>query len=405
MLPMATKTKSFAGVILCGIALSCTVRAHGQAPSPLPPPPGGGLTLGAAPFMGSAAPPPAPAAQALRIQPDIEVKQTSQPRTARGEVGLLVEVRNAGTIPVADLTLHSTLPAGVSLLGAEPPPERLRAAMSWTLGSLGAGEQRALRLLLQDSGGQVQALPFSASFRVSTTPAGGPSVPRPQMTVNGAPTAKIGAPLTLEVAVSNPGTALMRQAMLRILLPPGLNHAAGSDLENEVTSLGAGQTLTIPLTVTPTHAGKATVKLRLTPVGGEPIEIEHVVEVRQNPLSLTASGPAISQLREVCTCSFDVGNNSTEAVSSVILVVHLPDGISYLQSNDVGTYDPATHSVVWNLGDLPATKSRRITLQGVARQIGVQEHRLVLSAGQDRVKQEAWATRVMLPPTPGRQGE
>jgi hypothetical protein len=250
----------------------------------------------------------------------------------------------------------------------------------------------------------VQALPFAVSFRVSTT-ASSPSVPRTQLTVHGPPTASVGAPLTLEVAVSNPGAAPLRQAMLRILLPAGLTHAAGNDLENEVHSLGAGQTLTIPLVLTPTQEGKATVKLRLTPAGGEATEIEHIVEVRQAPLTLSANGPAISHLRETCNCSFDVANNSTETASSVMLVVHLPDGVSYLQASDAGTYDPATHSVVWNLADVPPMKSRRLLLQGVARQVGVQEHRLVLSAGKDRVKQATWTTRVMLPPTPGRPGE
>jgi hypothetical protein len=228
------------------------------------------------------------------------------------------------------------------------------------------------------------------------------SVPRGRVTVHGPPTAVVGVPLTLQIAVSNPGTVFLRQAKLRMLLPPGLGHAAGSDLESEVNNLGAGQTLNIPLVVTPTREGKMTVKLRLTPAGGEGIEIDHAVEVRQALLSLSANGPAISHVGEVCPCSFDVGNNGPEVAASARLVAQLPDGVSFLQASDAATYDPATHSVVWNLAELPPGKPRRLVLQGVSRQLGVQEYHVVLSAGQDRVKQASWTTEVTPLPTLGR---
>jgi hypothetical protein len=403
MLLMATKMLcSFAGLMASSVLLAWAIPGLGQTPVlPGPSPPNRTASPESPPQSDA---PPQSTAQTIRVQPDIEVKQAIQPRTARGEVGLLVEVRNVGTIPVQDLTLRTTLPAGVTLVGADPTPERLRSSVSWSLGAFNSGASGTLRLVLLTGGGEAQALSFSLSFQVSHNLPVQVSVPHGEVAVDGPATATVNAPLTLKINVKNSGTAPLRQALLRIILPPGLSHPAGSDLENQVDSLGPGQTLTIPITLTPTREGNAPVKLRLIPSGGEPSETDHVVAVRQDPLSLSSVGPTVAQTREVCNWSVNVGCNDS-LPGPVRLVVHLPEGIAYLQSSEGASYDPATHSVVWNLADLEPAKPRRLTLQVVARQIGVQEYRAVLMASQDRVKQATWSTRVLLPPPPGGTGQ
>jgi hypothetical protein len=397
MLLMATKMScSFAGLLASCALLAGTFPVPGQTPGlPALPP----LSPAAPQLPPQSAPPPQSTPQTLRVQPDIEVKQTIQPSTARGEVRFLVEVRNVGTIPVQELTLRTRLPSGVTLLGADPAPERLHSSVSWSLGAFNSGASGTLRLVILTGGGEAQALPFSLSFQVSNNLSVPVVTPRGEVAVDGPAAASVNVPLTLKVTVKNPGAAPLNQGLLRIILPPGLSHPAGSDLENQLPSLGPGQTLTIPITLTPTREGNACVKLRLMPSGGEAIEADHTVAVRQDPLSLSAGGPTFAKLRDVCTCSLDVGCNESTP-GSARLVAHLPEGIAYLRSNEGATYDPATHSVVWNLTDIGPARPQRLALQVVARQIGVQQFRAVLIASQDRVKQAIWSIRVTLPSPP-----
>jgi uncharacterized repeat protein (TIGR01451 family) len=93
------------------------------------------------------------------------------------------------------------------------------------------------------------------------------------------------------------------------------------------------------------------------PIGPDPTGLAiPSTDVSYNPLNLTKTGspdPVAPGGNLTYTITYNNVNNDFQ-VTNVVLVDQLPPETTFVSASDQGTYDPATHRVIWNIGTLAA---------------------------------------------------
>jgi uncharacterized repeat protein (TIGR01451 family) len=347
-------------------------------------------------------------------QPRIEVREAMPEWAAPGEaLPIDVVISNTGTGPAENVTASSSLPSSLDLTEANPPPGRVRESLLWALGTLEPGGRRVLHLRVAPHAGatvtEVRSV-VRVTYQASVCGSGATAVRQPQLAldVTGPEVAVVGEPVTLKMTIRNTGAVPARGVSLQTLLPAGLSHPGGSDLENEIGSLAAGETRQAALTVTPTQPGDLSARIRACAAGAEPAEREARLSVQETRLTLTANGPRV--LYETWPGTFELAlrNDGTQAVARASLAIALPDGLAFVRASDGGVYAAATHSVHWDLGGLRPGEVRTFVWNGMARAVGEQVCQVELAAGPKASRHLTWRMTVARagqePPAPGSGG-
>jgi uncharacterized repeat protein (TIGR01451 family) len=345
------------------------------------------------------APPPQPTTAAgggagSGSQPVLEVQQRMPEWVNQGElVPIDIVITNTGGAPAESVTVSSTLPPSLDLREAAPLPERVRGSLWWTLGPLAPGQQHVVRLRVMPRGAAAEVRnAVRVTYQSSVISTGATGVRRAvlELTVNGPE----GGAVSYQILVRNTGSAPARDVALQALLPPGLAHPGGRDLENPLGTLGPGEARQIALHVTPTQAGDLRQRIRVCAAGTEPVEREACLRVQEVKVALVANGPRL--LYENWPASFELAlrNEGTEVVPQARLTVRLPEGIAFVRATDNGVYDPASHSISWDLGDLRPGEERTPLWNGVARGVGDQPCEVTVASGSRVHKRLTWQTNV-----------
>jgi hypothetical protein len=338
---------------------------------------------------------------AAPAQPLIQIKQKAPKRVEAGTiVPLEIQVTNVGPVPVQGVSVNYVLAADFDLVEALPPPRRNRETLSWNLDRLEPKVTAVLRLRLAVRSSSVKPVLQSTatvSFQTTLSNQHPVAVQRPELEliVTGPETGVVGERLPLQLAITNHGATNARRVTVGSLLPPGLYHPSGRDLENDLGDLEPGQTRTISLVVSPVSAGDIRTRMRVEAQGTQPAECEvrvHVVEAR---LEMTVSGPRQSPLHGACQYEFTIRNNSPHEAGAVSLEVELSKGMVLRQAGSGGLYDNNARSVRWNFAGLGAGKSQTVILRCLAEECGSQPGKATLKAGLAEQRDLSWSTEVL----------
>ncbi len=360
-----------------------------------------GLVSGAAALGGSPLAPPVPA-----LQPVVEVEQSLPPAVELGAaVPVEIRVRNVGQLAAADVKVIDVLPAGYQLRDASAAPTRLADRMVWPIGTLAPGENAKLQLTLQPTQAAAKG-PLrnnvEVTFRIATASAATCPVLAPDLVLSAGPPeeAAPGVPARLTLTIRNQGTAQARNVSLQTLLPPGLLHPRGSDLESNLDTLSPGESRTLPLEVTPQRAGEWSIRMTLQCQGMAPVVQDLRMVVQDVRLSATFRGPESLQQQFTGLFELTIRNDGNSSARQVSLTVSLPEGMSFLRATSPGSYDKQTRTLVWNLGELRPLETRTVAWNSVALQPGDLEGKVRLHCGSRICQESSWKTRVA-PEEPG----
>lgn len=200
---------------------------------------------------------------------DIAVRKTG-PAVANVGATLTyrIEVSNPGDLPADGVTLADVVPHGLTYLRSNPAGELLGQSVRWQVGTLSAGESRAVEIDFRaDREGSVTnsaeaaaqgGLQATASATTSVTSTSiDVQVYGPEQSVN------VGDDVTFRIVVTNRGQLAATGLMIRDRFDPGLEHAAAAspiekDLGTEFApgQLAAGQSQEIGVVLRVTKAGR-----------------------------------------------------------------------------------------------------------------------------------------------------
>ncbi len=295
-----------------------------------------------------------------------------------------IKVRNTGEVAAQNVVVRDEIPQGTRLVSTKP--EAVRTAdgrVVWELGTLGAGDQTSVEthLMPTDEGeiGSVATVKFEsqASVRTKST--------RPELAVRltmESQQVMIGQDVIIKIEISNPGTGNATGVMLLENVPENVSHAAGQSLEFELGTLAPGETREMDLVLRTEKAGK--VINTLTARGDASLSVEESVEfeVIAPELKVDITGPKRRFLDRKATYEVSVSNPGTAPALEVELITRLPEGMKFIEANNSGHYDAATHAVYWSLEELPPKQSGAVELVAMPVTTGEQTLRIEGSAQQ-----------------------
>ncbi len=283
-------------------------------------------------------------------------------------------VRNVGSVTAHDVELSDTVPQGTSLVSTTPPAAPgAEGELTWQLGSLEPGDQARVlvEVLPTDEGevGSVASVRFAAKASVrslATRPALALQIDEPDAM-------RIGGEVPVVITVSNPGTGRATGVVLEGVLPEGLAHRAGRELEFDIGSLKPGESRSIDLVLATTGPGMHRVDLGVRADGQLEERQTVAVEVTAPTLELTAELPNRRYLQRPATCVLSMANAGTAAARSVELAAQLPPGLKFVSANNAGYYDEKNHRVLWQLEELPPAEIGSVEMVVMPIALGSQQ--------------------------------
>ena len=283
-------------------------------------------------------------------------------------------IHNVGVETAKDVVVRDQLPQGMRLISVMPKATEHEGGFLWQLGDLQTHDERRIRIeMVAEQKGEVACqatvtatTPATARFRVC----------EPKLAVQQTcpETVMVGDPVTVTIAVSNPGDGSADGIVVRSVLSSGLHHEKGKDFSVEVGSLAPGETRTIQLVCATTQGGRQSIKTAATAGGRLKAEGESFTTVSEPKLNVAIQGPRLRYLDRQATYTVRIENPGDAPANNVRVAAILPAGFKYVDSSNNGRHDYTTRTVAWFVGTLDAGQAQEITYKCLAVQPGQQTH-------------------------------
>lgn len=271
-------------------------------------------------------------------------------------------VRNVGSAPAHDVLLRDAVPFGTTLVATTPPASPTGpgsaaggapAELAWALGTLPPGADARVSVeVMPQIEGEIGSV-ASVSFRTDATARSRATKPALRLEASETKPVRIGGDIKVALKVTNPGTGVATGVVIEGVLPDGVTHSAGRELEFDVGQLKPGESRTIDLVLGSRGPGVHGARFAARADGQLESEQQVRLEVTAPTLELTAEMPSRRYLQRPATCTLSMVNAGTAPARAVELVVQLPAGMKFVRANHAGWYEERSHRVLWSLEELP----------------------------------------------------
>ncbi len=283
-----------------------------------------------------------------------------------------IVVRNVGQSAARDVVVEDRIPKGTKLSGTIPRAELTGKKLIWRLGTLAAGEQRkiSIRVIPQEAGeiGSVATVNFVAEAAAETVV----TAPRLEFKITAPSAARLGESVPFRFEVKNVGTGEARGVVIRDVIPQGLSHSAGNDLEYEVGRLLPGRSKQLTLDLKAGKVGTAVNRAVVLAEGGLTAEAKATIEISGSKVALTRGGPQRRYLGRQAVFTNTLVNESSFTVDGVVLVESVPAGMEFARASHGGQYNDGSRTIAWRIDPMSPGETRLVKSWLVARSLGNQ---------------------------------
>ncbi|MEX0700859.1 MAG: hypothetical protein WD069_02075 [Planctomycetales bacterium] len=268
-----------------------------------------------------------------------------------------IVVRNAGDSPASDVVVEDRIPAGTKLTGTIPRAELLDKRLIWRLGTLDPGDEKKISVrvmpLAEGEIGSVATVNFVAEVasRTKITSA------RLKLAVEAPPAARVGEPVVFRFSLTNAGEADATNVVLRDMIPDGLSHSSGDDLEYAVGTVAAGETKQVQLTLTAARPGRTVNRAIVTADGNLSVEGSAALDVAAPALAVARTGPARQFVGREAVFTNAVTNESDRPIRGATVTETVPEGYEFLEASHGGQYHAGTRTIAWTIDTLGPKQS------------------------------------------------
>jgi uncharacterized repeat protein (TIGR01451 family) len=340
-----------------------------------------------------------------------------------------IVIRNVGTAPATRVIVEDILPFEMALLEADPRPDIQGRRLGWGLGTLDPGVERRFKVEAKLVQGVKELPPATVSFSVpcalpvgadvmrqcdtstGTMSPNAPPTPGPlTLKVTGPETVVLGQPAKLEIEMTNTGSVPLDEIVLRNLLPAGLKHPQGNDIEADLPPLGPHETRKITLSTTAVQAGRqidqVTVKATETMVkGADHWKVEAkgsaVIEVQEpGDLAVRTTVPQVPaialHIRNKDTVievgaetvfEIQVLNQGTSPSTNVQVIAVLPEGMQLRRADGPSPFGLAGRQVSFEpmMTRLDPGKEALYRIRAICQRVGDWRFKVQLTSDQLRL--------------------
>lgn len=272
-------------------------------------------------------------------------------------------VRNTGTSAVANVRVEDELPSGSQLMSSDPVAEQSGDRLGWNLGTLDAGAEKRIKISIKPGNeGEIRS---RAMVRFTSGAEARIKVTRPRIAValTGQETARVGDEVPFAIKITNTGSGVANNVLIKARLSEGLHHPAGSQIEAMIDRLQAGESKTITLRAMATRSGANNCQIHALGDGLVAESATANVAVVEPMLQAKIVGPVRCNVRAEPEYRIDLANPGTAATDPVRVWVVLPEGFDFISAGDAGTHQALNRTVIWTLPALAANATRSLSLK------------------------------------------
>jgi uncharacterized repeat protein (TIGR01451 family) len=288
-------------------------------------------------------------------------------------------VKNVGNSEAHDVVVEDRIPKGSKLSGTIPRAELTGKKLVWRIGNLGPGEQRkiSIRVIPLEAGeiGSVATVNFVAEAAAETVV----TAPRLEFELSAPRDAKLGKMVPFHFKVKNVGTGEARGVVIRDLIPAGLSHSAGNDLEYELGRLPPGKWKELTLELKATKIGPTLNRAVVVGDGGLSVKAEAAIEVSGSKIALSRSGPSRRYLGRPAVYSTTLVNESKDGVEGVVAVESVPMGMDFAGATHGGQYNEGTRTIAWRIERMLPGETRVVKSKLIPKATGAQNSTVRIS--------------------------
>jgi uncharacterized repeat protein (TIGR01451 family) len=298
----------------------------------------------------------------------------SGPLNVGQEADCFLVVRNSGTGSAGNVALDVFFPAKVELINVDPKPESTGEFMTWSFGELAAGEERRIHVqMIPRERGDVRTRAFVRSSGL----ANGLFVvhePMLKVAIRGPEKTLVNEPAPHVITVSNPGTGIARNVVVKVAIPPGLKHRAGERLVLDIGQLNPGESRDVRLALTATDGGNHALRTQSTADGSLVDTAEAMVVVVAPKLQLEIDGPKLRYVGRKATFTLNLTNDGSATSNNVRAKYQIPDGFRFASADRGGKHDATSNSIHWFIGPVNPGESSEFKVQLLAYKLGEYSH-------------------------------
>lgn len=287
-----------------------------------------------------------------------------------------VTLENASDADARGLTAQVRIPEWAEVVDVisssgvvERPELDGTGVLRWKLQDLAGRSAQSLAVRLIPRSGK----PLNLSVEWTQAPIASEAMvevqePKLEMKISGPQEVLFNKAQRFQLSLSNPGTGVAENVVIR-LVPPGGDEASASS--HTVGTLQAGASKEIELELTAREAGDLSMKASATAAGGLHAEAVRQVVCRKPELELDWRGPAEKYAGTEASYYFRVRNTGSATTEAVALRVKLPQGVKLISASEGYQLDPQNGEINWHLPGIAAGQAEFIQVCCAVDRAGV----------------------------------
>jgi uncharacterized repeat protein (TIGR01451 family) len=287
-----------------------------------------------------------------------------------------IVVTNEGDSPAWDVVVQDELGGAADFVSAVPAAKYDRATgeMTWNFAELPAGRKQEIKVRIKPTGeGTLDGI-ATVRFKAQVKSATVITAPKLELDLTGPDEVKVGDEVPLLYTIRNSGSGDASSVVLRSVLPPGLKHPEGGDLEYEIELLRAGEEQQVDLTVVAAEPGdRILVAAEVTASGIAAAKSRMEIEIVGAQLKLERHGPERRYVGRSAMYQNIVLNDSKFEATNAIVVEEVPEGMRFVSASNGGVYNPDNRRIRWTIPRLAPGKQAVLDVELVAETAGRME--------------------------------
>jgi uncharacterized repeat protein (TIGR01451 family) len=281
-------------------------------------------------------------------------------------------IKNVGNSAAHDVVIEDRIPKGTKLSGTIPRAELSGKKLIWRLGTMRPSDEQKISIKVTpvEAGeiGSVATVNFVSEAAAETVV----TAPRLEFELAAPKGVKLGALVPFHFKVRNIGTGEARGVAIRDVLPDGLSHSQGKDLEYMIGRLPAGKEHELTLELLASKVGTTVNRALLVGEGGLAVRAEAAVEISGSKIVVTRTGPPRRYLGRAAIFSTSIRNESKYDVQGVVAVETVPTGMEFAGASHGGQFNEGTRTIAWRIDRMGPNETSIVKSKLIPKATGAQ---------------------------------
>ncbi len=289
-----------------------------------------------------------------------------------------IVVSNDGEKPAYDLIIDDELGDGARLVNSKPPADYdpISGKLNWTIGELAPKAKQEIVVMITPTGEGTLDGVASVRFKAQVKSATVITAPKLTLELTGPKEVKVGDEVQLRYVIRNNGSGSASNVILRSVLPPGLKHSEGGDLEYEIDVLAAGDREEIELTVVAAEPGRFRTVSEVTASGVSAAKATTDIDIIGSQLTIQRLGPDRRFVGRAAKFQNIIANETNFEATNAIVTEQVPEGMRFISADNGGEYNPQTRRIRWDVPRLTPGKQAVLEVELEASAAG--QHQTVV---------------------------